>query len=143
MTSHTPYVHRIRGSKGQALVELALILPVLLMLILGVVEFGRAFYMKNTLVNAVRGAARKAAVSNSWTSSTIRFWTYSSVPASWRNPSVISLAQSNPATPPSSGSGADITVNAKVRFTTIVPNFFFPFKNYTSITAQATMRYEP
>ncbi|KAB0666539.1 pilus assembly protein [Oryzomonas japonica] len=142
MTCLPPCLHRIRGSKGQALVELALILPILLLLILGVIEFGRAFYMKNTLTNAVRHAARKAAVNTSWNQNSIRFWTYSAVPASWGNTSVITLAQSSPASPPSSGSGADITVTAKLKFNTIVPHFSFPFKNYTTISAQATMRYE-
>lgn len=149
MTCLPPCLHRIRGSKGQALVELALMLPILLLLILGVIEFGRAFYMKNTLTNAVRHAARKAAVNTSWNQNSIRFWTYSAVPGSWRNPSSITLAQSSPTSPPASGSGAGITVLATVKFKTIAPNFDFPrykinspFRNYTTISAQATMRYE-
>lgn len=99
--------------------------------------------MKNTLTNAVRHAARKAAVSNSWNQGTIRFWTYSAVPSGWQNSSVIKSATSIPLAPPVSGSVNDaITVNAKLKFDTIVPNFYFPFSNYTTISAQATMRYE-
>ncbi|QEM68883.1 pilus assembly protein [Geobacter sp. FeAm09] len=142
MTYPPSCLHRLRSSRGQALVELALLLPILLLLIFGVIEFGRAFYMKNTLTNAVRHAARKAAVNTSWNQTSIRFWTYSAVPGSWRSASVITLAQSSPASPPASGSGADVTVTAKLKFTTIVPHFYFPFKNYTTIAARATMRYE-
>jgi hypothetical protein len=38
--------------------------------------------------------------------------------------------------------GQEVTVTVKVRFDTIVPNFLFPFKNISSVTGRATMRYE-
>lgn len=43
--------------RGQVLVEFALILPLLILVILGVVEFGRLFYGFSTLQNAARHAA--------------------------------------------------------------------------------------
>jgi len=46
---------------GQALVEFALILPVLLMLTLGVVDFSRIFFAQIALANAVREGALYAA----------------------------------------------------------------------------------
>lgn len=42
---------------GQALVEYALVLPLLLLLILGAMDFGRLFYTKMVLVNAAREGA--------------------------------------------------------------------------------------
>ena len=42
---------------GQSIVEFALILPSMLLLILGVLEFGRLFYMKVALQNAAREGA--------------------------------------------------------------------------------------
>jgi len=141
MSRSLPGLKRILNAKGQSLVEFALILPVLLLLILGVIEFGRAFYMKNTLVNAVRNAARKAVVNSNWNQNTIRFWTYSAVPASWRNSTVITSVLANPSLPPASGSGASINITAQLKFNTIVPNFYCPFKN-TTISAHAMMRYE-
>ena len=42
---------------GQALVEFALALPVLLLLLLGVLEFGRAFAIKIAMENAAREGA--------------------------------------------------------------------------------------
>jgi hypothetical protein len=48
---------RTRSSRGQALVEFALILPVMLMLTLGVVDGARVFTAYISLKNAVREAA--------------------------------------------------------------------------------------
>lgn len=48
--------------RGQALVEVALILPMLLVIIIGLFDFGRAIYVYNTLSNAARTAARVAVV---------------------------------------------------------------------------------
>ena len=42
---------------AQALVELAVLLPILLLLILGAVDFGRMFYTKMVLTNAAREGA--------------------------------------------------------------------------------------
>lgn len=49
-------------SKGQALVEMAIILPLLMLLVMGIFEFGRAMYIKNTLTHAARAGARAAVV---------------------------------------------------------------------------------
>ncbi|HEU0245076.1 MAG TPA: PKD domain-containing protein [Candidatus Limnocylindrales bacterium] len=45
------------NSRGQALVELALILPVLLLLLLGAIDFGRVFYSQITVNDAAREGA--------------------------------------------------------------------------------------
>jgi Flp pilus assembly protein TadG len=47
-----------RSEKGQALVELALIVPVLLLLVLGVFEFGRLLNAYMTVQHAAREGAR-------------------------------------------------------------------------------------
>jgi Flp pilus assembly protein TadG len=53
-----------RGESGQALVEMALILPVLLLLVLGILEFGRAWNAKQVITDAAREGARLAVVDN-------------------------------------------------------------------------------
>jgi len=50
----------IRRENGTQLVELAIAVPLMLMLLGGVAEFGRLFYTYSTLTNAVRGGAREA-----------------------------------------------------------------------------------
>lgn len=47
---------------GQSLVEFALVLPLLILLIAGIFDFGRAIYGYNTVINASREAARVAIV---------------------------------------------------------------------------------
>ncbi len=51
-----------KHSKGQSLVEFALVVPLLLILMLGIVEFGRAWMTKNILTGAAREAVRVAVV---------------------------------------------------------------------------------
>lgn len=51
--------------RGQAFVELALVLPILLLLLLGVVQFGTVFRDYIALTDATRVGARQAAVSRS------------------------------------------------------------------------------
>jgi len=48
--------------RGQSLVEFALLIPIMLVLVIGVAEFGRAWMMRNILTGAAREAVRAAAV---------------------------------------------------------------------------------
>ena len=48
--------------KGQSLVEFALVVPVLLLIMLGLIEFGRAWMTKNIMTGAAREGVRVAAV---------------------------------------------------------------------------------
>ena len=49
---------RMQGQRGVAIVELALVIPFLLVMAILVAEFGRAIYQYNTLTKSVRDAAR-------------------------------------------------------------------------------------
>lgn len=51
-------IHRLRSENGAAAVEFALILPVFLVLLLGIIEFGSAYNAQILLTNAAREAAR-------------------------------------------------------------------------------------
>lgn len=63
MTEH--HVRReVVGRRGQALVELALILPVILLLVVGMLEFARAWNLHQALTDATREGARRAAVAD-------------------------------------------------------------------------------
>jgi Flp pilus assembly protein TadG len=52
----------MRARSGQVLIEAAIVLPILVLIVLGIVDFGRAMYTKNTLNNAARAGARAASV---------------------------------------------------------------------------------
>ena len=62
MMSLRRLIVRRGGSRGQALVEFALILPILLILMLGILDFGRAIAAYNSVSNAARSGARVAIV---------------------------------------------------------------------------------
>lgn len=68
MSASPVHSHRAicRGhSAGQAVLELALILPILLVLFLGIIDFGRGIYLYNTVSNAAREGARVGIVNQS------------------------------------------------------------------------------
>lgn len=48
----------IKDKRGQALVELALVLPLLILLVMGTMEFGRVFHSYLIITNASREGAR-------------------------------------------------------------------------------------
>lgn len=54
-----------RDERGTALIEFALILPLLLVVTIAVVDFGRAFFVKNVLEQAAREGVRLRAVTSS------------------------------------------------------------------------------
>lgn len=53
----------LRSDDGQALVEMAMVLPILIAVVLGIAQFGVAYNNYVTLTDATRAGARKAAVS--------------------------------------------------------------------------------
>ena len=59
-------LHRNR-ERGQSLVEFALILPIFLLFIFGILDLGRAVYAYHTLNNAAREAGRVAMVDQTFT----------------------------------------------------------------------------
>lgn len=52
--------------RGQSLVEFALVLPIFLLILLGLIDAGRYVYMNSVLSQAAREGARVAAVEASW-----------------------------------------------------------------------------
>ena len=56
---------RLRPQRGVAVVEMAVLLPVFLVIILGIVEFGRAYNVEHLLANAARMGARRSVVDGS------------------------------------------------------------------------------
>ena len=61
---------RQRGQTGQGLVEFALVIPIFLLMLFGVVDAGRYVYMNSVLSQAAREGARLAAVEASWIGNT-------------------------------------------------------------------------
>lgn len=56
---------RMRGERGAALVEAAMIMPLILLISVGIFEFGRAYQTSQILTNAAREGARLAVINGS------------------------------------------------------------------------------
>ena len=65
MSTHTAPRRAWRSERGQSLVETALALPLLLVVSIGIFEFGRAYQTWQVLTNAAREGARVAVLPNS------------------------------------------------------------------------------
>jgi Flp pilus assembly protein TadG len=59
-----PECHGIRGQRGNVALELALVLPLFLLLLGGVIDFGMLFWEKQVLTNATREGARAATLAD-------------------------------------------------------------------------------
>lgn len=67
MTPQEPAIRRarrsgLRGEAGQSLAELAIALPILMAIVIGIFEFGRAWNVRQTVTHAAREAARLAVI---------------------------------------------------------------------------------
>ena len=55
--------NKLKSERGQTMTEFALVLPILIVVVLAIAQFGVAFNNYVTLTDAARAAARKGAVS--------------------------------------------------------------------------------
>jgi Flp pilus assembly protein TadG len=53
-----------RNERGAAAVEFALVLPLLVLLVAGIADFGRAYYLQTTISGAAREGVRAMALKN-------------------------------------------------------------------------------
>ena len=122
--------------RGAAAVEFALLLPVLLLLIFGIIDFGRALNAQITLTQAAREGARLAALGQP------NVVTRTQAAATGLRPVTVTVTTC----PPGSGPGANATVITSYSFSFITPigaiaRMFGPSSlgGPISITAQGVM----
>ena len=53
---------RRRGDSGSAAVEFAIVLPIFLAILFGIIQFGSVLFLHNNMVNAARETARRMSV---------------------------------------------------------------------------------
>ena len=133
---------------GVALVEFALILPLLLLLTFITTEFGRAMYQYNTLTKSVRDAVRYLSLQTPGTKTTEarNLVVYGNISGSG-SPLAVGLALSNVPTPTWQTAGSVPVINTvRVRITGYVFRplvsgaFGVSFNNLTYSDITATMR---
>jgi len=116
---------------GQAVIEFAFILPLLLILVFGITELGRMLMQTNMLTQAAREGARAAAVGADSTS------------AATRVADVLTAAGITPASIDVSGPDSDnmmlvvVTSNFQV-----IPGTLLPFSGTFVLRGAAAMRFE-
>ena len=127
---------RQRRERGASAVEFAIILPLMLLMIGGITDFGRAYYTQITLTNATREGARAAVVGVDATGVQAR--TRAAMPSS------LSMITSVP--PVACGAaGSNVTVTATASFEWLILGPMLSFVGGGSalpanLSSSATMR---
>ncbi len=130
----------LKREKGAVAVEFALILPVLLLLLFGIIQFGILFNYYISITHAAREGVRWAALEH--VESEVKQKTIDAAPS--LNPALAEsdIAVSNPApTIEDQGDPVTVTVSYSVPIDVPLMDTFFPGGNITLVTA-ATQRIE-
>jgi len=137
---------------GQTLIETVFVLALLLLLILGIAEFARAWYVKNSINNAARIGARVGAVTPGLAAETDTPCPGGSAVATavCNSAGVPSTAEVTVAVVDTSGdsvipnAGDTVTVTVKIDYLTgFSPFAILPWlQSLTDLSSQASMRYE-
>lgn len=116
-----------RNDRGAVMVELALILPILVMLLIGIIDFGRAFNAQVSIQGAAREGARALALGQ--TSAAVTAAVNSSAGAVVPS-AIVQTACPSPVLP---ASQATVTVRSTI-------DFNIPFVSLGTRTLNATAR---
>jgi Flp pilus assembly protein TadG len=133
------------GSQGQGLAEFAIVFPVLMLIIGGIIQFGVIFWGQNTLTQVARDTGR-------WAASQVTCPTTGSVQATANsiaaNSSLIGYSGGNVALTVTTSGTCPPTSNQQVGYVTItlshqVPVFFPWIPGNGSLSTSAQFRLEP
>jgi Flp pilus assembly protein TadG len=128
----------VKSQKGQSMVELALILPVIILLLFGILEFGRIFYSYIVITNAAREGARIGAVGSPNSVIIQRIREAAPLPYADTNLSITKLEPHEEARV----SGLPLTVEVKYEIDLVTPIFSAILPNPVTLKSSATMRLE-
>lgn len=126
----------IKNEKGQALVEFAIILPILLLLIMGILQFGMLINNYLSLENSSREGARLGIVGG--TNTDIQNIVMKTSPTLDSSALTITIT-------PSEGnrkSGDTLTINLTYSYNLTIPIISSLFNNTVMLNAQTSMRIE-
>ncbi len=120
-----------RYNKGQSLVEVALVLPLLLLMLLGLLDFGRVYFVMVSLFDAAEEGAIYASIHPGADSDTIR----ERAAGATSNLITLSVGDVDPpvfqSSPPQPGTPVTVTVRYDFTFYTPAANVFFPDSTVT------------
>lgn len=119
----------LRKENGQATVEFALVLPILILLIFGIMDFGWLFYNKLEINNASREGARYAAI----------HWNESNYQSDTTN---LVLSYASGATVVVTPNGAEVTVSVNKDVNVLTGVTATIIGDSVNLSASCTMRKE-
>ena len=125
----------VKNRRGQAMVEMALALPVLILLLLATMEFGRVLHDLLVVTQAAREGARSMAVNEGSTTAVFRI----RAAAPSIDPSEMTISIYPPT--PARGQPVTVTVVHPVQIMTPLVSELFP-ENPFPVTGTAVMRVE-
>lgn len=126
----------IRNNRGNAVVEFAFVLPLLLLLCFGITEFGRAWMTKSVLTSAAREGARLAAVTAPDVAA-VTARVQAVCDAANVTPSAITVTPPDPADP-----DRKVTVRVETNFVVLSAKVLESFKGSVPMSSETTMRHE-
>jgi hypothetical protein len=126
-----------RSDAGMALIEAAFVLPILLLVMMGMLDFGRAFYFKHMLDEAAREGCRVAVVTTP-DPDIVTTRVDDLLSAGGITPTSVTVAGPDPA--------HMVTVTVDATFTFVTPGIYAMFNanfsNTLAMRGQSTMRFE-
>lgn len=133
--------------RGAALVEMALVTPLLILLLFGIWSVARAYNVKNTMDHAVREAARYGATLETWDANAVNAVIDAELSASSISPSVVPVADRCVELVAEAANGCGVTnapfdqVAISIEYPTYELSFIF-FSLDVDLSSFATARYE-
>jgi Flp pilus assembly protein TadG len=119
---------RRRRSRGQALVEFALVFPIFLLVLVAIVDMGRAVFAYNTITNAAREGARLGIVNQDTASITTRATRQTQVAETAAPNVTVQIKESTPNADPATNAncapiavGCVVIVTYQTTYTPITP----------------------
>jgi hypothetical protein len=132
----TTRIKRTRSCSGIAIIEMALAVPLLIVLLSGIVQFGGMFFLRSQMVNIARDTSRRLAVGD-MTPSQVQPYVASAF-GSWPNVFTVSVKMPTPSIP----SDKDVIVTIQVPMAEASLMDIFGLFQTGDLTAKVTMRQE-
>ncbi|RMD00360.1 pilus assembly protein [Clostridium autoethanogenum] len=126
----------LNNEKGQALVEFAIILPILLLIVMGIVQFGMVINSYITIENASREGARAGIIGS--TDQEIQYLIVTTSPNLDPKNLTVTITPSES----SRRSGDSLIVKVTYKYNLTVPIISSLFNNVIVLNGQTTMRVE-